>query len=175
MRGSLKTVLLRVGIIAYGGLCLGAFWLGWRFSEDGYRAWDISSNAYQVALGPQGYHHEHGVFPPTKYQPVAGGPIHSWRVLVVPYSIGGPEGYDFSQEWNSPHNLQVLGGVWPGRFFRSKRDSDNSDIATILAIGEDDEWPSKKPLRALMLKEGKDRFLLIDDPDSQVHWMEPRY
>ncbi len=44
-----------------------------------------------------------------------------------------------------------------------------------LVIGEGDEWPSSKPLRSRLVTKGKDRFLLVEYPDSNVHWMEPKY
>jgi hypothetical protein len=52
---------------------------------------------------------------------------------------------------------------------------DRGNTTPVLAIGEDDEWPSKAPLRAIMLKKGDDRLLLVDYPDSEIHWMEPKY
>jgi hypothetical protein len=123
------------------------------------------------------YHQEHGAFPPTKYQREAGGPVHSWRVLVLPYTSSDfmerYSKYDFSQEWISTNNLQALGRKAP-RFFRLDGDGDN-DTTDYLAIGDDDDWPARKALRSLLVKKGKDRFLLVEYPDSEVHWMEPKY
>ena len=51
----------------------------------------------------------------------------------------------------------------------------DSDITNYLAIGDGDEWPSEKPLRSRLVTKGKDRFLVVENPDSDVHWMEPKY
>lgn len=106
----------------------------------------------------------HGAFPPTKCQPVAGGPVHSWRVLLFPILTGKDSKYDFSQEWNSPTNLQALGPTAPHRF----RLTGDGDTSHYLAIGPNDEWPLDKwnPLRSLLTIRGKDRFA----PVAPIHY-----
>lgn len=128
----------------------------------------------QLELALLAYHDEHGTFPPTKYQAEDGGPTHSWRVLLVPYTGGGDgySEYDFSQEWNSTNNLRALDNGRIGSIFREDEDS---PIATILAVGEDGQWPSDRLLKSRLVRKGKDRFLLVEDPESEVHWMEPKY
>ena len=51
----------------------------------------------------------------------------------------------------------------------------DSDITNYLAVGDGDDWPSERPLKSCLVIKGKDRFLVVEDPNSQVHWMEPRY
>ena len=80
--------------------------------------------------------------------------------------------YDFSQEWNSPENLKAVAEM--GFFNYLRTDADN-ETANYLAIGDGDEWPSRKPLKSYLVTKGKDRFLLVEYPDSDIHWMEPRY
>jgi hypothetical protein len=150
--------------------------MGGRFYEARTSPWrDLSISRFkQLELALLFYHEEHGAFPPTKYQPVAGGPIHSWRVLLVPHtsrSFGSYSDYDFSQEWNSTNNLQALGRTAPVNF----RFDDDGEIAHYLAIGDGEEWPSKEPLKSRLITKGEDRFLLVEYPDSDIHWMEPRY
>ena len=173
----LKIVLLLIGLV---GFSVAVFWLGWDFREDRNIGKDLvsRSNFAQLEFMLLTYHEEKGAFPPAKYQPVAGGPIHSWRVLLgLRTSLNFAERfskYDFSQEWNSPNNLQVFGDIPSFSYFRMDRDGDNA-ITHYLAIGEYDEWPAKKPLRSRLITKGKDRFLIVEDPDSQIHWMEPKY
>ena len=170
----LKKLLLLVCLV---GLPIATFWMGGRFYEARKISKDYLSQGKfaQLAAMLLSYHDEHGAFPPTKYQRGAGGTIHRWRVLLVPHTSQGfierYSRYDFAQEWNSTNNLQALGGMAP-RFFRM--DSDG-DVAQYIAIGDNDEWPSRKPLRSRLITKGKDRFLLVEDPDSKIHWMEPKY
>jgi hypothetical protein len=90
----------------------------------------------------------------------------------VPYTDGdeGYSNYSFSLDWNSPDNLQALSKGWGAVFYRMEGGiswaKGEDDTATIIAVGEGEEWPSEKPLRALMVTKGKDRFLLVEYPDS---------
>ncbi len=55
------------------------------------------------------YRDEYGYYPPSQVRDSAGNPLHSWRLLVLPYleanSIFGR--YNFSQAWNSESNLEL--------------------------------------------------------------------
>lgn len=170
-----KIVLLSACLVGFPAV---AFWLGGLFLDAAIRGKDVRSQArfYQLEVMLHLYHEEHGAFPPTKYQPEPGGPIHSWRVLLVPHTsrsfIERYSQYDFSQEWNSTNNLQALGRMPLFGYFSM---NSNGDVAQYLAIGDNDEWPSRKPLRSRLITKGKDRFLLVEYPDSDIHWMEPKY
>ena len=162
------------------GLSLVVFWAGHRFCElRNTREFFSQGRFGQMRWLLLSYHQEHGAFPPTKYQPEADGPIHSWRVLLLPYIDSNYSEsysqYDFSQEWNSPKNLQAVGGM--DNYFSSFRWEDNAahDFANYLSIGDEEDWPSDKPLKAYLLIKGKDRFLIVEYPDSAIHWMEPKY
>ena len=173
-RRPLKIVLLVGGLIV---LPIVAFWLGWNLLDARNRANNLVSAARfdQLEAVLLAYHDEHGSFPPTIYQPVAGGPTHSWRVLVLSQlsseQVSRYRSYDFSKKWNSRENREALGRIATG--FRWL--DNNEDTTHYLAIGEGDEWPSRKPLRSRLVTKGKDRFLLVEYPDSHIHWMEPKY
>jgi hypothetical protein len=122
------------------------------------------------------YHHQHGAFPPTKYRASPNGPVHSWRVLLVPHTDRPFEErfahYDFSKPWDSVDNARALQDMPLFDYFNQGH---GFQIANYIAIGEGDEWPTKEPLQSYLVTEGKDRFLLAEWPGSNVNWMEPRY
>lgn len=160
------------------GFAVVGFWAGKRYSELRSVVTECSSQSRfaQIEAMLLNYHDQHGTFPPTKYQPNANGPIHSWRVLLVPYTdVDFKERfarYDYSQEWNSPENLKALSNM--PYFYYFSMDADN-ETADYLAIGDGDVWPSDKPLKSYLVTKGKDHFLVVEHPNSDVHWMEPRY
>jgi len=121
------------------------------------------------------YHSRHGTFPPTQFQLEPGEPIHSWRVLLAQHTysdfVTRFEEYDFSQQWNSSNNL----ALWRHAPQGFRIGSETGQVAHYLAIGNDDVWPSEWPLKSRLVVIGDDRFLLFEDPDSTVHWMEPKY
>ena len=171
---TLRTLKLATLVACLIGLPFGVFWLGTEFARGKSYVKDCQSACRmgQMRIALLIYHDKHGAFPPTQYQPVTGGPVHSWRVLLAPFFTGEPSKYDFSQEWNSPTNLHAL-GTNSSRYLRFSGDG---DISHYLAIGPNDEWPSKhQPLRSLLVTEGKDQFLIFEDFNSEIHWMEPKY
>lgn len=173
----LKIAVLLVCLV---GSPILAFRLGWSlgklrsFSTDSL----LEARFAQLEFRLLGYYDEHGAFPPTRYQREPGGPVHSWRVLLLPYmprrfAERYPR-YDFSQEWNSTNNLQALGHMPDFDLFSKDFDPDE-DITYFLAIGENDQWPSRDPLRSRLITKGTNRFLLVLYPNSRIHWMEPKY
>jgi hypothetical protein len=150
--------------------------------DDGRECRSLNKFA-EIELVLLNYHRQHGAFPPTKYRAKPCGPLHSWRVLLLPYSDPADPyikehyaKYDFSQEWNSPTNLQALGGMPEYNDYRLRNyDRKYDEVANYLAIGEGDEWPVERPLRSYLVTEGNDRFLLFEYPDSKIKWMEPKY
>ena len=46
-----------------------------------------ANNLKQIALGLQAYHHRYGCLPPPYVPDKNGKPMHSWRVLVLPYFL----------------------------------------------------------------------------------------
>jgi hypothetical protein len=63
----------------------------------------------QIILAFHNYHDEHGKFPPLYTVDKNGKPLHSWRVLLLPY-LGGEKGFHLSikhdEPWDSEHNKQ---------------------------------------------------------------------
>ena len=55
------------------------FWLGWRWCEGKNYVKDNESlcRFAQIRDMLLAYHEQHGSFPATRYQPEAGGPVHS--------------------------------------------------------------------------------------------------
>ncbi len=162
-----------MGVVVLLGTATLAYEIGGQLVEN--REWVTrmrsESRFAQIRLMLQNYHDEFDSFPPARYQPKAGGPVHSWRILLLHDT--DPElysKYDFSEKWNSPRNL-AIGPSFQSAYFRS----DENNKANYLAIADGDEWPSDEPLNAFLVTKGTDRFLVVEYPDSGVHWMEPKF
>ena len=59
-----------------------------------------------ITLAMLRYEKDHGTLPPAFTTDATGNPLHSWRVLLLPY-LGEKELYDkfkLDEPWNSPHN-----------------------------------------------------------------------
>ena len=67
------------------------------------------SNMKQIGLAVQSYESVHGHFPPAYTTDDQGNPLHSWRVLILPY-LEEEELYDsidLTKPWYHPDNLAL--------------------------------------------------------------------
>jgi hypothetical protein len=113
------------------------------------------------------------MFPDTKYA-TEEGTTHSWRVMLLPYIHGAgafPE-YDVSKNWDDVKNLRVAEA---GGLFASMEADAKKHMTNYLGIGPDDVWPWNRPMKSYCVVKGDDRFWLVEDLDSTIHWMEPRF
>jgi len=79
-----------------------------RALEEARRRTNCSNNLHQIALGMLLYHHERGTLPPAYTIDANGKPLHSWRVLLLPY-VGEEKLFSqirVAEPWNSVHNCQ---------------------------------------------------------------------
>lgn len=122
------------------------------------------------------YHEEHGHFPPIEHNTEGGGLARSWRVLLLPYIDTNTSKlylqYDFLEPWNSPGNLAVMQSLSPAT---NPFSMNSNAVANYLTVGEGDNWPSEKPLKAWLVAAGEEQFLVVEYPDSEIYWTEPAY
>jgi len=77
-------------------------------SREAARRMQCCNNMKQIALAFRSYHEERGHFPPVYTVDEDGKPLHSWRVLILPY-IEQQELYDkirLDEPWDSEYNQQ---------------------------------------------------------------------
>ncbi len=67
------------------------------------------SNLETIAAAMNAYAADYGVYPPPMIRNAAGMPMHSWRVLLLPY-LGEQtmyDGFDLGKPWNHPTNIDA--------------------------------------------------------------------
>ncbi len=66
----------------------------------------IANDLKQICLAIQSYQQEHGTLPPAVLRTADGTPLHSWRVLILPYLEQNElfAQFQLDKPWNSPHN-----------------------------------------------------------------------
>ena len=96
------------------------------------------NNMKQIGLALDNYHHAHDSFPPAYIPDENGDPMHSWRVLILPYLEQGYlyDEYDFSQPWDSPHNLQVTDVAIPIYQCSSETLPGSTDTSYLVITGQ---------------------------------------
>lgn len=140
-------------------------------------------NLKQIIFALHNYHDTFGSFPPAFVADANGVPIHSWRVLILPY-FNEPEtlsvtqrlydSYDFTKPWDASENRFVLEHM--PDVFRCPRHHDVDPNATSYAgvFGTGCMFDPAKPIRIREVKDGTTNTLFVGEiVDVDLPWTMP--
>jgi prepilin-type processing-associated H-X9-DG protein len=175
-------VLLIVAGVVVFGLCaagiLAAILLpAVQSAREAARRMQCSNNLKQVGIAMQSYHAAYGSFPPAYIADANGQPMHSWRVLVLPF-LGEDdlfEQYNFDEPWNGPNN-SALATMMP-QVYGCPSDPDASASVTsyVAVVGPGTLFPGAEPVSIQEIADGaSNTIMLIETRDQQINWLEPR-
>ncbi|NQT38027.1 MAG: hypothetical protein HQ581_11085, partial [Planctomycetes bacterium] len=148
------------------------------------------------------YYLTNGTFPPAYVEDENGRRMHSWRVLIRPYFNDSTSlAYDFDKAWDHPDNTIVPSKEFEVQRIYDAYvcPSDDNALAQgftnyVAIVGKNTLWPGKegyKPISRYDFAYGKNTFdpnskatpasvsekdmiLLIELPESDIVWAEPR-
>lgn len=130
----------------------------------------------QLQLALMNYESRRGHFPPAYVADKDGKPMHSWRVLILPYIEEESlyKEYDFNEPWNGPHNSKLADKM--PRNFHMPSEPPSTSVTNIVAItGPGTAFPGPKTTRKAELTDGLDRTILLAEiANSNINWLEPR-
>jgi len=136
-----------------------------------------ANNLKQIGLALHNYHSDYGCFPPAYIADENGRPMHSWRVLILPYLEQKPlyAQYDFSEPWDGPNNRKLHGiDVF---VYGCPSDRERAPRMTnyLAVVGPATAWPGTDSTRLVDFSDGmSSTILVVEVHNSGVHWMEPR-
>ena len=145
------------------------------------------NNLKQILLGLGNYEAAHGRFPPPFIADASGKPMHSWRVLILPYMEHASlfNRYRMDEPWDGPNN-RVLGERMPdvyrcpgcerceqlGLEPFGKRPVNTTNYFAI--VGENVGWSEEGSKTYKELKGGtKNTLMVMEHGGKFVPWMEP--
>ncbi|MGD9645254.1 MAG: DUF1559 domain-containing protein [Pirellulales bacterium] len=161
------------------GLAFCAFYvLVPRPSPDSGRRANCMNNLSLIARALQAYHRDFGCFPPAYITDTNGRPIHSWRVLILPYLERSDlyESYHFDEPWDGPRNKR-LHSLILSVFCCAKAGVPIASTHTsyVALVGPQTVFPGDSSRCLSDISDGPwQTLLLVEVPDSSIHWMEPR-
>jgi prepilin-type processing-associated H-X9-DG protein len=105
-------VILGVGVAVLfvcGGVLVALLLPAVQSAREAARRVQCSNNLKQIALAFHNYHDVYKTLPPAYIPDEDGQPMHSWRVLILPFLEHQQiyEQYKFDEPWDSPHNRAV--------------------------------------------------------------------
>ena len=145
--------------------------------EPGRRA-ACANHLRQIALALQNYHRNNGCFPPAYIADKSGRPMHSWRVLLLPYLDCNDlyQAYDFTEPWNGPKNRKLLSLI--PRVYTCPTDcpSDATQTSYAAVVGSNAAWAGEKSrIVSADFPEGtRNTIMVVEVAESGISWTEPR-
>ncbi len=149
-------------------------------AQEAARRAQCSNNLRQIALALHLYHDQYRCFPPAYVCDKNGKPMHSWRVLILPYLENDAlyKQYDFSEPWDGPKNRLLAEKMSPMYCCPSadrRRDNRPPMTSYVVVTGPGTLWPGTESRRLADCRDGTANTLLVAEvADSDIHWMEPR-
>jgi hypothetical protein len=138
---------------------------------------DCNNHLKMIGLGLQIYADVYKCFPPAYVADKDGRPMHSWRVLILPYIEEKPlyAQYDFNEPWDGPHN-RLLASKMP-RWYHCEKDMPSGGTSTsYVAITGPETLLSDDACSSFAdVKDSTPNTLaIVEVAASGINWMEPR-
>lgn len=143
------------------------------------RRWACKNNLRQIGLALYTYHEVYDTFPPAYVADENGRPMHSWRVLILPYIEEESlyEKYDFNEPWDGPHNSRLLTRM-PFLYecpsaIRNRKEA-SSYTSYLAVVGPRTAWPGPVGRGLREFQDGvSNTILVVETNSSEVPWMKP--
>jgi hypothetical protein len=151
-------------------------------ARDAARDMHCRNNLKQIGLALRAYRDSIGRFPLAATQDGQGRPMHSWRLIILPYLDCSSTYYmwKLNEPWDSPTNAKPL--ATPKYVYKCPADPDarapDSNTTTYVAVvgrtaasppgrgvGRNDSASPELPI---------DSFLVIEMANSRIAWAEPK-
>ncbi len=146
-------------------------------------SWFCTCNNHlmQIGLALHSYAQKYDCFPPAYVTDKGGRPMHSWRVLILPFLEQNSlyDQYDFDEPWDGPKNKLLLTKqpreyICPDDTCASyNHTTDRTSYVAI--VGAKAAWHGNTPVKFSDLPSELDRtILVIEIANSDIGWTEPR-
>ena len=139
---------------------------------------DCQIHLKQIGIALHNYHDTYGSFPLAYVANKQGRPMHSWRVLILPFLEQEAlyKRYDFNEPWDGPNNSKLVAEM--PRIYRCPSDSRSAsptDTSYVAVIGRETAWPGASAVSLGDITDGaSNTILVVESHGSGINWMEPR-
>ncbi|MBI1248591.1 DUF1559 domain-containing protein [bacterium] len=129
----------------------------------------------QIGLALHLYHDDYKCLPPAFTADADGKPLHSWRVLILPYleQYNLYDRFDLDQPWDSPHNLE-LAEMMPDPYVDHALRSSPGMTPYVAIVGPRTMLPTEGNRKFSDLDGHlSDHIFFLEDARHQVPWTQP--
>jgi hypothetical protein len=171
-------VLLPVGLLALvccGGVLVGLTLPAVNAARETARKAACANNLKQISMAMLQYEQKYHSLPPPFVADKNGRPMHSWRVLLLPYLDCKPlyNEYHFDEPWDGPHN-RALANRMPPIYHCPSAGPMGSVTSYVVIVGPHTAFPGAKAVRIDQLKNPASTLAVVEAPRAGINWLEPR-
>ncbi|MEX2561396.1 MAG: DUF1559 domain-containing protein, partial [Pirellulales bacterium] len=136
-----------------------------------------TSSLRQIGIAMDHYHDQHGTLPPAFIPEENGQPMHSWRVLLLPYigQQGLYDQYDFNEAWDGPNNSRLAASMPPEYACPSSSSLGQGITSYVVVAGQGTAFDGSKATSLGQITDGAaNTLLVVESSGTQINWLEPR-
>ena len=151
-------------------------------AREAARRMQCSNNVKQIGLALYNYHDVHGAFPPLYTVDEEGNPLHSWRVLILPYIEQNAlyEQIRLDEPWDSEYNRQFHNATISMAYQcpSNKLVPRGSGLCSFVAIAGEGFVPAEKAEQITgndfkKITDGTSNTIAIIEVREPFCWMDP--
>jgi hypothetical protein len=138
-------------------------------------------NLKMIGLALHNYHDRYGCFPPVCIRDKTGRPLHSWRVLLLPFLDQQTlyNEYRFDEPWDGPHNTRLasrVGAIFNCATENRRHNRKQTPMTSYVAVvGPGTMWPADRPVSLEDVTDDlSSTLMVVEIANSTISWMEPR-
>jgi prepilin-type processing-associated H-X9-DG protein len=140
-------------------------------------------NLKEIQLGILNYEAANGIFPPAAVTDSKGKPLHSWRILILPYtnitnSVALYKQYNFNEPWDGPNNRKL---AQQSPYIYRCPSHDHGPVRRpgethyFAVVGPETAWPNNRVRTVPELTDGLSRsIMVIEAAGLGVNWLQPQ-
>lgn len=164
-------------LIACGGIMLALLLPALQVARSAARKAQSTNNLKQIGLALLTYESKYGTFPPAYIADENGKPMHSWRVLILPFMEQQAlyDQYDFNEPWDGPNNRRLHDVMMPAFVDPNSPDDSSMYTSYVVITGEKTMFPGAEAVSMRDVPDGLSSTILVTTiGESDIIWCEPR-
>jgi prepilin-type processing-associated H-X9-DG protein len=145
-------------------------------AREAARRSQCKNNLKQIGLALHNYHETYGCLPPAYITDESGKPMHSWRVLILPFLDASPlyNQYDFSEPWDGPKNSLLLARMPPVYACPSHPGTGSYTTNYAGVFGDACVFRGAEITRFADITDGTSNTLMVgESANANIPWMKP--
>ncbi len=167
-------------VLFVGGILVALLLPAVQAAREAARRVQCTNNLKQISLALHNYAQQYKCFPPAYIADKDGKPMHSWRVLILPFLEENElyRQYKFDEPWDGPHN-KLLAARMPS-FYRCPTEHGDSfapetSYAMIVGPHAFSDGPTPRSPEQIGMKDGLSNTIMAAEcAGAGINWMEPR-